>query len=142
VIVCDVNVLVYAFRTDAPDHERYASWLNAQLDTPSAYGVSSTVLAGFVRVTTHPRVFTEPTPTDVALDFCRALMGHPNAVALIPGERHWSIFDSLCREAGARGNLVPDAFLAALAVEHGAELVTTDRDFARFSALRWRHPLR
>jgi toxin-antitoxin system PIN domain toxin len=140
--ICDVNVLVYAFRTDARDHARYASWLNAQVDAPSAFGVSSTVLAGFVRVTTHPRIFTEPTPTEAALDFCQALLSHPNAVVLAPGPRHWSIFDGLCRDAKTRGNLVPDAFLAALAIEHGAELITTDADFARFSALRWRHPLR
>jgi toxin-antitoxin system PIN domain toxin len=141
VILCDVNVLVYAFRTDVRDHGSYAAWLNDEVASPSAYGVSPLVLSGFVRVVTHPRVFVEPTAVTTALDFCRALSEHPNAVTLAPGERHWTIFDTLCRDADARGNLVPDAFLAALAIEHGAELITTDRDFARFRALRWRHPL-
>jgi toxin-antitoxin system PIN domain toxin len=142
VIICDVNVLVYAFREDAHEHARYASWLNDQVSAQSAYGVSTSVLSGFVRVVTHPRIFSEPATMDAALDFCHTLLDHPNAVTLTPGPRHWSIFDGLCRQAHARGNLVPDAFLAALAIEHGAELITTDRDFARFSDLRWRHPLR
>ena len=65
----------------------------------------------------------------------------PNRVEVVPGERHWAIFSRLCREAGARGNLIPDAWFAALAIESGCEWITTDRDYARFPGLRWRHPL-
>lgn len=137
----DVNVLVYAHRSDAPDHDRYRQWLESLLEGDAAYAVSDLVLSGFLRVVTHPGVFAEPTPLEVALRFVADVRERPNCVPTAPGERHWGIFQRLCREAGARGNLVPDAFLAALAIEAGLEWVTTDRDFARFPGLRWRHPL-
>jgi uncharacterized protein len=137
----DVNVLVYAYRTDATDHARYRAWLNELAGGDAAFGVSDTVLSGFVRVVTHPRVFVDPSPLDHALQFATALREQPNAVPVRPGPRHWSIFGRLCRDAGAKGNLVADAFLAALAIESGCEWVTTDRDYSRFPGLRWRHPL-
>lgn len=140
-ILCDVNVLVYAYRVEAQDHERYAAWLRETIASEQAYGVSELVLSGFLRIVTHPRAMKQPAPIDSALAFARALRTQPNAVRLEPGTRHWEIFERLCRDAGATGNLVPDAYLAALAIEHGAEFVTTDRDFARFHGLRWRHPL-
>ena len=140
-ILPDVNVLVYAFATGAVNHTRYRSWLDAVLEAPEAWAYSEIVLSGFVRVVTHPRVFDPPAPMETALRFCSALRGAPNAVAVSPGERHWEIFESCCRESGARGNLVADAYLAALAIETGSEWITTDRDFARFPRLRWRHPL-
>lgn len=90
---------------------------------------------------THPRVFSPPEPIESALSFADALRSRPNAVPVSPGIRHWGIFERLCREAGVRGNLVPDAYLAALAIESGSEWITTDRDYARFPGLRWRHPL-
>lgn len=86
-------------------------------------------------------MFDPPAPIEQALAFADALRDQPTAVLLGPGPRHWGIFERLCLEAGAKGNLVPDAYLAALAIESGAELITTDRDFARFPGLRWRHPL-
>ncbi|MGH9456661.1 MAG: type II toxin-antitoxin system VapC family toxin [Thermoanaerobaculia bacterium] len=140
-ILPDVNVLVYAFSAGAVDHERYRSWLEGVLDSPEAWAYSELVLSGFVRVVTHPRVFDPAAPMDAALRFCAILRGRPNAIAVSPGERHWEIFEGLCRSSGARGNLVADAYLAALAIESGSEWITTDRDFARFSLLRWRHPL-
>jgi hypothetical protein len=99
------------------------------------------VLAGVVRVATHPRIFEPPTDLHDALGFVDAVRTAANAVAIAPGPRHWEIFRRLCTEGGARGNLVMDAYLAALALESGSELITTDRDFARFPGLRWRHPL-
>ena len=90
---------------------------------------------------THPRVLDPPTPFDRALEFVEALRAQPNAVLLQPGPRHWDIFASLCKTAGAKGNLVADAYHAALAIEHGCEWISTDRDYARFPGLRWRHPL-
>ena len=137
----DVNVLVYAHRNDLPDHDRYRRWLESVLEGDAAYALSDIVLAGFLRVVTHPGVFSEPTPLEVALRFVADVRERPNCVLVTPGERHWDIFQRLCREAGVKGNLVPDAFLAALAIEAGLEWVTTDRDFARFPGLRWRHPL-
>ena len=137
----DVNVLVYAFREDAPDHQAHRPWLEGLVNSPEAYAVSDVILAGFLRVVTHPRVFSPPTPIAAALAFANAFRGQPTAVPVAPGPRHWDIFTELCRTASARGNLVLDAFLAALAIESGSEFVTTDRDYARFPGLRWRHPL-
>ncbi len=137
----DVNVLVYAFRTDAPDHTAYAAWLEELVNSDEAYAASDIVLSGFLRVVTHARVFTPPTPVPAALAFVDTFRSQPAAVPLQPGPRHWEIFTRLCRDVSARGNLVPDAFLAAIAIESGSEFITTDRDYARFPGLRWRHPL-
>jgi len=137
----DVNVLVYAFRSGAPDHEQHRSWLEALIRGPAAYACNDHVLSGFLRVVTHPRVFENPEQLAPAIDFAEYVRGRPHCVRVAPGPRHWSIFTSLCREADAKGNLVPDAYFAALAIESGSEWVTTDRDYARFRGLRWRHPL-
>lgn len=99
------------------------------------------MLAGFLRIVTHPGVFSPPTPIGPALAYAKAFRSRPNAVPVTPGARHWDIFTRLCDDVGARGNLVPDAWLAALAIESGCEFITTDRDFARFPGLRWKHPL-
>lgn len=104
-------------------------------------GISDLILSGFLRIATHPRIFSPPAPIDRAFEFVDAVRGQPNAVVLAPGERHWEIFRRLCRESGVKGNLVADAYHAALAIETGSEWVTTDRDFSRFKGLRWRHPL-
>jgi toxin-antitoxin system PIN domain toxin len=141
VIVTDVNVLLYAFRSDAPNHSAYRAWLTDRLRSVEPFGVSELVLSAVVRVATHPRVFNPPTPIADALAFVDAVRSQPNAVILAPGPRHWEIFNQLCRHANAKGNLVADAYHAALALEHGCEWITTDRDYARFPGLRWRHPL-
>jgi toxin-antitoxin system PIN domain toxin len=136
-----VNVLVYAHRADTRDHARYREWLDGVVNGPQSFGLPDLVLSGFVRVVTHPRVFADPTPMAQALAFAEALRSVPNRVRVVPGERHWGIFTRLCRDADVRGNLVPDAWFAALAIESGSEWITTDRDYARFPGLRWRHPL-
>jgi toxin-antitoxin system PIN domain toxin len=140
-ILCDINVLVFAHREDAVDHERYAAWLDETIDSDEAYGVSEMVLSGFMRIVTNHRIMKSPSTMEEALGFMQDLREQPNTVMLAPGPRNWGIFERLCRDADATGDLVPDAYLAALAIEHGAELITTDRDFARFRGLRWRHPL-
>jgi toxin-antitoxin system PIN domain toxin len=132
---------VYAHREDAADHARYRDWLEAVVNGPQAFGLSDLVLSGFVRVVTHPRVFRTPTPMQRALEFSDALRGAPGSARIEPGERHWDLFAELCRGTGVRGNLVPDAWFAALAIESGSEWITTDHDYARFPGLRWRHPL-
>jgi len=103
--------------------------------------LAGVVLSGFIRVTTHPRIFTPPAPIERAFEFADALRAQPGAISVSPGSRHWEIYEQLCIAANAKGNLASDAFLAALAIEAGCELITTDRDFARFPGLRWRHPL-
>ena len=137
-ILTDVNVLVYAWREDAPDHRRFRAWLEGVIARPDAFAVADIVLSGFVRVVTHPRIFDPPATLEMALDFCTLLREQPNAVLVGPGERHWEIFDNLCRVAKARGSLVSDAFFAALAIESGCEWITLDRDYSRFPGLRWR----
>jgi toxin-antitoxin system PIN domain toxin len=137
----DVNILVYAHRPESDRHEQYRSWLDDGRRGPEPLGVSDVVLSGFVRIVTHPRIFREPTPLDGALAFADALRQGPAVLPISAGERHWAIFSQLCRQAGATGNRVPDAYIAALAIEHGATCVTADRGFARFPGLRWEHPL-
>jgi len=139
-ILADVNVLVYAFRVDSKDHDRYKTWLEDVINGPSAYGVSTQVLAWVVRLCSHPKIFVQPSGIDELLNFCDALISQPNARMVIPGDRHWSIFGKLCLDANATGNLVQDAWNAALAIEAGCEWITTDRDYARFQGLNWRSP--
>jgi len=134
----DVNVLIYAHREDAPEHDRYAAWLRALTDAQEPFAVSDAVLASVIRIVTNPKIFDPPSPTDAAVAFCQRLVDWPRAVMIVPSRRHWDIFTGLC--ANIHGRLVADAYLAALAIEHGCELVTTDSDFARFPGLRWRHP--
>lgn len=141
-VLPDVNVLVYAHREDAPHHADCREWLESVVNGHESYGLSELVLSGFLRVVTHPKVFIRPSPLADALAFADQLRGRPNSVPVAPGRRHWEIFRALCVEAGVKGNLVPDAYLAAMAIEAGCEWVTTDRDFSRFKGLRWRHPLR
>lgn len=139
-ILPDVNVLVYAHREECDRHAEYREWLEQLRSSGAAYGVSDVVLSGCLRVLTHPGIFDPPTPASQALRFVRQIREHRNAVPVAPGARHWGIFCDLCEKTGARGNKVPDAFLAALAIESGSEWITTDRDYARFPGLRWRHP--
>jgi len=137
----DVNVLVYAHREDAVDHPAYRRFVEKVLNGSAPFAVNDLVLSGFLRVATHPRVFRPPTPSARALAYAAQIRTHPNAVNLAPGASHWELFLSLCRKTTATGNDVPDAYFAALALEANCEWVTTDRGFARFLGLRWRHPL-
>ena len=140
-ILPDVNVLVYAHRADAPKHAAYRRWLEDVINSDQAYGMTDIVLGGFLRIVTHPRIFDPPTDMATAVAFADQVRSQPNCVLISPGTRHWAIFTRLCEQAGVRGNLVPDAYLASLAIESGSEWITTDRDFSRFPDLKWRHPL-
>lgn len=140
-ILPDVNVLVYAHNTEFPDHAEYRVWWESVVNGPGAFGIAELVLSGFVRVVTHPKVFETPLTPTQALDACAAIRSRSNCVTIAPGSRHWPIFDDLCRRTRAKGNHVPDAYLAALAIESGSEFVTADRGFARYPGLRWSHPL-
>ena len=140
-LLTDVNVLVYAFRKDASDHKLYANWMKEMVHGEQAFGISDLVLSGFLRIVTHPKVFISPSPLERALEFTTQLRDQPHCVLIAPGPRHWEIFSALCRSAKVKGNLVPDAYFAALAIESGSEWITTDLDYSRFEGLRWRHPL-
>ena len=140
-ILCDVNVLLYAFRVDSGRHEAYRAWLLERLGGSENVGVSELVLSALVRIATHPRVYLHPSAPAEAFAFADAVRTRPNAVPVSPGPAHWRIFRDLCERSGAKGNLVPDAYLAALAIESSCEWITTDRDYARFPGLAWAHPL-
>jgi toxin-antitoxin system PIN domain toxin len=139
-LLCDVNVLVHAHRLDATAHAECAKLVRGLMESDGAFGVSDLVFSGFLRIVTHPGIFKKPSPLASALDFVADVRLRPNAVPVSPGDRHWDIFTDLCRASEARGNLIPDAYLAALAIESGCEWVTTDRDYARFPGLSWRAP--
>ena len=134
-------MLVYAHSVEAERHAEYRDWLRGIVESESAYGMSDLVLSGFLRVVTSPRVFDPPAPMAEALAAAVALRSRPNCVRVAPSDRHWDIFTRLCGESGVKANLVPDAYLAALAIDSGSEWITTDRDYARFKGLKWRHPL-
>lgn len=131
---------MHALRPDAVEHQRCRAWLEACVNDVLPFALTSSVLAGVVRVLTHPRVFDPPSDRTAVLKELQRLLQHPRAVRVEPGPRHWSLFVTIADEAGVRGNLVPDAWLAAVAIEHHCTLVTLDRDFARFRRLRAQTP--
>lgn len=136
----DVNVLVNAHRGDATHHGPCVAWLEELVNGNEAFGLSELVCSAFVRIVTHPSIFRTPSPLENALEFVEDLRSRPTCTVVRAGERHWQIFADLCRRSFARGNLIPDAYLAALAIESGSEWITMDGDYARFPGLRWRHP--
>ncbi len=137
-VLLDVNVIVSAMREDSPRHTQAREYVTSLRRAPEPFGLSDLVLSGALRVLTHPRVFVPPTPVASARAFIDVLRASSNAVIVAPGARHWLIFSELLQESGATGNLVADAWYAALAIEHGCEWVSDDADFARFPKLRWR----
>jgi toxin-antitoxin system PIN domain toxin len=141
VIAPDVNVLLYALREDTDRHPEYRRWLQDALNGEEPVALLEPVLAAVLRIATHPSIFRPPTPRAIVETFTDACLAAPAALALRAESRHWSIFRQLCRRADCRGNLVQDAYLAALAIEHQCVFATTDRDFARFPRLHWQHPL-
>lgn len=140
-ILPDVNVLLYAFRSDTERHDEYRAWLEGIVNGPSLFGLSPHVLGSVVRISTHPRIYAHPSRPGDALAFCRTLVGAEMSSLLAPGPRHWENFEGLVKSSKSRGNLVQDAWLAALAIEHGCTWVTTDGDFSRFAGLSWQHPI-
>ena len=140
-IVPDVNVLVYAYHRDAAEHEQYAEWLADVVAGPEELGLVEAALTGFLRVVTHPRIYSDPAPSVEALAFVTALRNGSHARALAATEATWQHFaDIATADRQVRGALVPDAWLAAMARSHGGRLATADRGFARFPGLRWFDP--
>lgn len=138
--VPDVNVLVYAFRLDADEHPVYLEWLERAL-SEERVGLADTILSGFVRIVTHPRILARPAPSRAAVDFVERLIDAPGGTWITQGATSWSRFAQLAKaDPGIRGNLVPDTHIAALCLSNGATLATRDRGFARFPGLRWFDP--
>jgi uncharacterized protein len=141
VIAPDVNVLLYAFREESERHREFRGWLESALGAAERVALFEPVLAAVLRIATHPGIYRTPAPRASAEAFVDACLASPAAVPLRAGEQHWELFRDLCGRADAKGNLVQDAYLAALALEHNCTYLTTDRDFAKFPRLRWQHPL-
>jgi uncharacterized protein len=139
-ILPDVNVLIYAFRSDVPEHAICRPWLVSVVTGDSHFAISRLVLSAVVRITTNRRAFAEPSTPEEAFGFCDYLLSRPNCEIVEPGTQHWSLFERMCIETQTRGRRVTDAWLAALAIEWGCEWITFDRDFARFPGLKWRAP--
>jgi toxin-antitoxin system PIN domain toxin len=140
-ILPDVNVLIYAFRKDVPQHAVCHRWLADVVAGDARFGVSRLVLSGVIRITTNPRIFRMPSTIEEAFGFCDYLVDQPHCHVIEPGERHWDIFQRLCIETNTRGARVSDAWFAALAIESGCEWKTMDRDYARFPGLSWSVPI-
>lgn len=140
-LLLDVNVLLGAQRFDHPDHAAVRAWFDNMLADELSFTVPTMLWGSFLRLTTNRRIFTVPTPRDEAFAFIDAVRTQPGHVALDPGQRHVHLLRNLCEEADVSGDLVPDAVIAAVAREHGLEIVTLDRDFARFSSVRHRRPV-
>ena len=140
-VLWDVNLLVYACSPRTTHHDACQGMLQRLVDGAAPFAVSPQILAAVVRVTTNPKVFDPPASPGTALAFCDALRTHPRAVSIAPGPRHWAIFADLVLATGVRGSDTTDAYLAALAMEHGCEWWSADRGFGRFSGLRWNNPL-
>jgi len=139
-ILPDVNVLIYAFRSDAANHSTCNSWLNGVVAGEARFGISPLALAAVARITTNRRSYANPSTPAEAFAFGDYLLGQPHCQVVEPGERHWEIFKRLCIETDTRGGHVTDAWYAALAIEWGCEWITFDRDYARFPGLKWQVP--
>lgn len=140
-ILPDVNLLVHAYDVDARNHQGARRWWEAALNQTEPIGLSWVVMLGFVRLTTHGHVLARPAAVADACARVREWLARPHATILEPGPRHAEILFSLLERVGTAGNLTTDAHLAALAIEHQAELQSTDADFSRFPGLRWSNPL-
>ena len=140
-ILVDANLLLYAYHPRAEQHGASRAWLEAVLSGPELVRFAWLTLWAFLRICTNPRVFERPLATSEAEAAVSSWLVQPNAGILDPGDRHWSILSNLMREGQATGPLIMDAVIAAIALEHGATLYSTDRDFARFPGLKWTNPL-
>ena len=141
-ILVDANLLLHAYNPRSTDHDAARDWLEATLSGTELVRFAWLTLWAFLRIATNPRVFERPLLIDEAETIVSSWLAQPAAGVLDPGERHWPIFQSLTADGQVAGPLVMDAALAALAIEHGVTLYTTDRDFSRFAELSWRNPLR
>ena len=140
-ILVDANLLIYASVDALPQHERARDWLDERLNGPAPVGLPWASLLGFLRVTTNPRVFDRPATMSDAWRQVLAWLGCDCVWIPEPENRHREILGELLEAPGVHANLVPDAHLAAIAIEHGLILCSSDGDFARFAGLRWENPL-
>jgi uncharacterized protein len=141
VILVDANLLIYAIDSDSPQHGRARPWLEHVLSGADPVGLPWIVILAFIRITTRDGIMRRPLPLDAALAYVQSWLQQPCVEAVVPGEHHWPIFCSLLEATGTAGNLTSDAHIAALALERGATVCSTDHDFARFPGIRHVNPL-
>jgi uncharacterized protein len=141
VILVDTNLLVYAHVTAFPQHAAAKDWLDGRFSGSSRVGLAWPSLLGFVRLVTNPRVFERPETIPQAWQQAEAWLDSPVSWVPLPTDRHREVLSELLATPDLRANHVPDAHLAAIAIEHGLTLCSTDSDFARFAGLRWKNPL-
>jgi toxin-antitoxin system PIN domain toxin len=139
--IVDINLLIYAINRDTPHHRAAKEWLEKAMSGSEPVGFAWIVILGFLRIVTSARIMPNPLPPETALELMEEWLAHPNARIVLPTQRHWTILKELLLPLGTAANLTSDAHLAALAIEHGAYLYSTDNDFSRFSKLRWASPL-
>jgi uncharacterized protein len=137
----DVNLLLYAIDEESARHEGARQWLEDTLSGTETVAFAWAVLVGFLRISTNPALLGRPLSAEEALDYADGWLAQPCVTTVAPGNRHAAVLRELLEPLGAAGNLVSDAHLAALAIEHGAELCSCDTDFSRFGGLRWTNPL-
>ena len=140
-MLVDANILLFAVNVSAPEHERAATWLEEALNGSRRVGLPWESLTAFLRLATNPRVVASPLAPVDAWTFVEEWLAAPSAWVPVPTERHAAVFGDLVRRYRPAAKLVPDAHLATLAIEHGAEIISADTDFARFVEVRWRNPL-
>ncbi|MGE0059573.1 MAG: type II toxin-antitoxin system VapC family toxin [Dehalococcoidia bacterium] len=136
----DVNILIHAFREESADHVACRRWLEDVVIGEERFALLDLVCSGFLRIVTNPAIQAVPSSLSDAMAFLDEIRAEPTHFWISPGERHWRIFTDLCRAVEARGNVIPDAYFAAVAIETGSDWITLDRGFARFPGLRWRRP--
>ena len=140
-ILLDANLLIYAVNADAPLNRKAKTWLESVLSGQETVAFAWSVLLAFLRLTTRPGLFRHPLPVGTAFDLVASWLDQPSATIAHPGPRHLQVLRELLRPLGTAGNLTSDAHLAAMAIEHHAELYSSDSDFARFHGLKWHNPL-
>lgn len=141
-ILVDANILLYAEDETSPRHPAAREWWDARLSGPEPVCLSWEVLGAFIRIGTNPRIYENPLSLGQAVARVQSWLDQPCTRLVNPTERHWTVFRRLLEEGQAGGNLVPDAHLAALAIEHGCTLMSTDADFSRFPGVKWKNPLK
>ena len=139
--IVDINLLIYAINKDTPHHSKAKMWLEASLSSDEPLGFAWIVILGFLRIITNSSIMPKALPSEIALELVDEWLDQPSSQIVVPTERHWSIFKELLMPLGTAANLTSDAHLAALAIEYGARLYSTDNDFSRFDALRWTNPI-
>lgn len=140
-ILVDANLLIYAIDADSPHHALARPWLEDLLSGTTAVGLAWIVILAFIRVTTRAGILKKPLSSERAMEFVNSWLNQPYVTAVGPGDHHWAVLRNLLHTAGTAGNLVADAHLAALAIEHGAAIYSTDNDFRRFSGVEHVNPL-